>query len=350
MSWLDWKQAETPRGAGARPPTSRGWSRLRHDNPVLRCRHFLHGKDELAPGILDIAWFDAHGRARLQRVLEQSGGARCWRCAAPRRNDDGNVPILTAVPQSERPRTAPSACRRRSLPTRLLLDSADAGQAPSATSRARRSRSARAQRRADQERAIEPTRHDVRSPRSAVRRDAARRRPHALPPLGAAAATGLGRDRGPRRGRRCGALADGWFEAEAACGAGARYRYRARRRARPCPIRPRARRRTTCMARAWSSIRAPIAGATPDWRGRPWHETVLYELHAGAARRLRRRAARAAAAGRARHHRGRADAGQRFSRRSATGATTACCRSRRTAPTARPTSSRRWSMPRTSSA
>ena len=24
----------------------------------------------------------------------------------------------------------------------------------------------------------------------------------------------------------------------------------------------------------------------PDWRGRPWHETVLYELHAGRSGRI----------------------------------------------------------------
>jgi isoamylase len=28
---------------------------------VLRSRHFMHGKEELAPGVADISWFDQHG-------------------------------------------------------------------------------------------------------------------------------------------------------------------------------------------------------------------------------------------------------------------------------------------------
>ena len=117
-----------------------------------------------------------------------------------------------------------------------------------------------------------------------------------------------------------------------------------------CRTRPRARRPTTCTARASSSIRAAIR-----WRNAGLARPAL--ARNGALRAACRPAAAALpacsakldAARRSRHHRDRADAGQRFSRHSATGAMTACCRSRRTAPTARPTSSRRWSMPRTSS-
>ena len=50
------------------------------------------------------------------------------------------------------------------------------------------------------------------------------------------------------------------------------------------------------------------------WRGRPWRETVLYELHAGVLGGFRWRRTRASQAGRPRRHRRRADAGQRFSR------------------------------------
>ena len=35
------------------------------------------------------------------------------------------------------------------------------------------------------------------------------------------------------------------------------------------------------MARASLSTRAHIRWQQPNWRGRPWHETVLYELHVG---------------------------------------------------------------------
>ena len=53
----------------------------------------------------------------------------------------------------------------------------------------------------------------------------------------------------------------------------------------------------------------------PDWRGRPWHETVLYEASRRPARRLRRRRPRTAAPCRARRHRRRVDADRGISGR-----------------------------------
>ena len=75
--------------------------------------------------------------------------------------------------------------------------------------------------------------------------------------------------------------ADGWFETEAACGAGARYRYRlADGLAVPDP----ASRAQADDVHGPSLVVDPRAyrWRHPEWRGRPWHETVLYELHAGA--------------------------------------------------------------------
>ena len=73
---------------------------------------------------------------------------------------------------------------------------------------------------------------------------------------------------------------NGWFEIEAACGPGARYRYRlSSSLAVPDPA-----------ARAQvDDVHGPsvVVDATgyrwrsAEWRGRPWTETVLYELHAG---------------------------------------------------------------------
>ena len=104
-------------------------------------------------------------------------------------------------------------------------------------------------------------------------------------------------------------LAGGWFEADAACGAGTPYRYLLETGlAVPDPA---------SRAQA-DDVHGPSLVVDPrayrwrnaDWRGRPWHETVLYELHAGlyggfagVQRELR-------ASRRSRHHRGRADAGQ----------------------------------------
>jgi maltooligosyltrehalose trehalohydrolase len=75
--------------------------------------------------------------------------------------------------------------------------------------------------------------------------------------------------------------AEGWFEAEAGCGAGARYRYRlGSGQEVPDP----AARAQAGDVHGPSLVIDPQAyrWKHPDWRGRPWHETVLYELHVGA--------------------------------------------------------------------
>ena len=77
---------------------------------------------------------------------------------------------------------------------------------------------------------------------------------------------------------------DGWFETEVGCGAGAEYRYVAMTRfdgevAIPDPA-----------SRAQKhDVHGPslvvdherYVWQHPEWRGRAWHETVLYELHVG---------------------------------------------------------------------
>src|ERR1700757_2435504 len=73
----------------------------------------------------------------------------------------------------------------------------------------------------------------------------------------------------------------GWFEAEVPCGAGTRYRYRlANGEAVPDP----ASRAQAEDVHGPSVVVDPHAYAWhyPEWPGRPWHETVCYELHAGA--------------------------------------------------------------------
>ncbi len=72
----------------------------------------------------------------------------------------------------------------------------------------------------------------------------------------------------------------GWFELEAACGAGARYCYGLPDGTRfPDP----------CSRAQDGDIRGPSIVVDPlayvwrhgNWRGRPWHEAVIYECHAG---------------------------------------------------------------------
>ncbi|MDB5989987.1 MAG: malto-oligosyltrehalose trehalohydrolase [Herbaspirillum sp.] len=77
---------------------------------------------------------------------------------------------------------------------------------------------------------------------------------------------------------------DGWFDIELACGAGAQYRYVAMTQFDgevnvPDPA-SRAQ-QGDINGRSLVVDQASYVWQYPDWRGRPWHETVLYELHAG---------------------------------------------------------------------
>jgi len=77
-----------------------------------------------------------------------------------------------------------------------------------------------------------------------------------------------------------GRLADGWFEADVPCGAGTSYRYRLPNDlAVPDP----ASRSQADDVHGPSLVVDPRAyrWRNTGWRGRPWEETVLYELHAG---------------------------------------------------------------------
>ncbi len=74
--------------------------------------------------------------------------------------------------------------------------------------------------------------------------------------------------------------ADGWFAAEAEAGQGTRYRFRiSSDLAVPDP----ASRAQAGGVHGWSVVTAPGAYSwrNTGWRGRPWHEAVVYELHAG---------------------------------------------------------------------
>lgn len=71
---------------------------------------------------------------------------------------------------------------------------------------------------------------------------------------------------------------DGWYVAEQPVGAGARYRFRIGDTPVPDP----ASRRQDGGVNGRSIVPdATYDWRTPDWRGRPWHEMVIMELHAG---------------------------------------------------------------------
>lgn len=76
--------------------------------------------------------------------------------------------------------------------------------------------------------------------------------------------------------------ADGWFVLDAACGAGATYRYRIDGEQEvPDP----ASRAQQDGVHGHSLVDDPAAFVWQhdDWRGRPWHEAVIQEVHVGAA-------------------------------------------------------------------
>jgi isoamylase len=121
ISWLDWGQARSPQGEALAAYVAR-LIRIRHENPVLRCRHFLHGKEEPTPGILDIAWFDTHGEI-ISPESWNNAEKRLFAVRRAARNDDGSVAILTLFlnpSENDRVFRLPTP----NVPTRLLIDSA----------------------------------------------------------------------------------------------------------------------------------------------------------------------------------------------------------------------------------
>ena len=262
----------------------------------------------------DIAWFDEPRAKRSRNEAWNNPDERALVLRRAGRNGDGKVPILTCLLQRRPARTTPSACRRPAC-RRGCCSTAPSPTAPERDLDGRGDRGRGAQRRADAQprqgrgvmsgfaRAL-PFGATLISPR-----------PHALSPVGAGAARGRRRDRGP------GAAADDAHRPRAGS-----KREAPLRRGRALPLSP-GEWPGACPIPASRAQAGDVHGPSlvvdpgayrwrhPGWRGRPWHETVLYELHAGTSGRLRRRRRRAlpGLAG-ARHHRRRADADQRFSR------------------------------------
>ncbi len=72
----------------------------------------------------------------------------------------------------------------------------------------------------------------------------------------------------------------GWHELQAACGAGTRYRFKL---ADGSEVPDPASRQQQDDAHGWSIVvdHEAYAWRHPEWRGRPWTEAVIYELHVG---------------------------------------------------------------------
>jgi len=119
-SWFDWKQAHSPEGRALTAFVARLID-LRRKYPVLHAHRFLHGRQEPAPGIQDIAWFDERGES----ISPEAWNNQEQRVLTVRRAEkasDQAVNILTLClnPSNEdrKFRLPPPA-----LPARVLLDS-----------------------------------------------------------------------------------------------------------------------------------------------------------------------------------------------------------------------------------
>ena len=121
ISWLDWKQAAGVEGSALTAFAERIIA-LRHRHVVLRAPRFLHGRHELAPGVSNIAWFEASGEPVSNESWNNPEERRLVLRYAGR-NGNGEVSILTAFfnagAEEQLFRLPPPG-----LPARLLLDSA----------------------------------------------------------------------------------------------------------------------------------------------------------------------------------------------------------------------------------
>ncbi|MFJ5486822.1 glycogen debranching protein GlgX [Hansschlegelia beijingensis] len=121
ISWVDWTLAEEDEGAALTAFVERLIA-LRKAQPVLRSKNFLHGREEPAPGVLDIAWFDEHG-APISEEAWNDPAERTLTLRRAERREDGSTPILTLMlnpTDKDRAFRLPSP----GLPTFLLIDSA----------------------------------------------------------------------------------------------------------------------------------------------------------------------------------------------------------------------------------
>ena len=120
ISWLDWTLADTAAGKELSALVTQ-LARLRHQYPILRCDKFLHGRDEPAPGLIDIAWFDEQG----QIISSDAWNDPQRRTLVLRRVQevDGNAVVLTCFFNPEADDRAFKLPPPR-LPTQVLVNSA----------------------------------------------------------------------------------------------------------------------------------------------------------------------------------------------------------------------------------
>jgi isoamylase len=121
ISWLDWDLAASPEGRALIGFVAR-LAELRRRHPVLRSPHFLHGKKELAPGVLDIQWIDSQGNVNSSDAWNNPE-KRLLGVRRAGNGEDGTILVLTLyLNPSSKDRSFRIAPPR--FPTSLLIDTA----------------------------------------------------------------------------------------------------------------------------------------------------------------------------------------------------------------------------------
>lgn len=122
-SWIDWSLLEGADGQILSDFVA-ALAKARHDYPLLRCRSFLYGDRELAPGITDIAWFDE----KAQTPSPDDWNAAEARLLTLRRaahGDDGTICVMTLMLNATH---EPRSFRiPPPTPVILMIDSANPG-------------------------------------------------------------------------------------------------------------------------------------------------------------------------------------------------------------------------------
>jgi glycogen operon protein len=122
-SWIDWSLLDGADGQILADFVA-SLARARHDYPLLRCRSFLYGDRELAPGITDIAWFDEKA-ATPSPDDWNAAEARLLTLRRAAHGDDGTICVMTlmlnATQEPRRFRIPPP------IPVILMIDSANPG-------------------------------------------------------------------------------------------------------------------------------------------------------------------------------------------------------------------------------
>ncbi|HTJ02601.1 MAG TPA: glycogen debranching protein GlgX [Methylovirgula sp.] len=122
ISWLHWKDIYTAEGRSMVNFVTRLIA-LRHAYPVLRCRHFMHGKEMLPGNLSDIAWFDQNGEPMSNDAWNDPNK----RVIVVRRAERPAGDIVAALTLLLNPTSESMVFRLPAphVPSRVLIDSSD---------------------------------------------------------------------------------------------------------------------------------------------------------------------------------------------------------------------------------